>query len=90
MSFFEITMLACFGAAWPFSIIRSLKTKSVSGKSVIFLWIVLAGYFAGIAHKLLYSLDGVIFFYALNAVMVAIDIALYYRNLRLAAARISP
>lgn len=86
MSPFEILMLVCFGAAWPFSIARSIRTRSVAGKSVVFLWIVLAGYLAGVTHKLLYNFDGVIWFYALNAVMVAVDIALYYRNRFLAAA----
>ncbi len=86
MSPFETLMLVCFGAAWPFSIARSIRTRSVAGKSVGFLWIVLTGYLAGVTHKLLYNFDGVIWFYALNAVMVAVDIALYYRNRFLAAA----
>ena len=83
MSIFEITMLICFGAAWPFSIARSWKARSTNGKSVIFLWIILVGYAAGIAHKLIYSRDGVIWLYAANAIMVIIDISLYYRNRRL-------
>lgn len=86
MSVFEIMMLACFGAAWPFSIARSIRTRTTAGKSVVFLWVVLAGYLAGITHKLLHSRDGVIWFYALNAVMVSLDIALFYRNRRLARA----
>ncbi len=83
MSIFEITMLVCFGAAWPFSIARSWKSRSTAGKSVIFLWIVLAGYISGIIHKLLYNRDGVIALYTLNAILVFIDISLYYRNRRL-------
>ena len=86
MSFFEITMLVCFGAAWPFSIHKAWTSRSTGGKSVAFLWVILVGYFAGIAHKVLHSRDLVIAFYALNALMVAIDIALWYRNRRLAAA----
>ena len=76
-------MLVCFGAAWPFSIARSWKSRSTAGKSVIFLWIVLAGYISGIIHKLLYNRDGVIALYTLNAILVFIDISLYYRNRRL-------
>ena len=80
MSIFEVIMLACFGASWPFSITRSWRARTTAGKSVIFLWLVLIGYFAGIAHKLLYSRDGVIAFYILNAFMVTADIAIFYRN----------
>ena len=89
MSIFEIAMLVCFGTAWPFSIYRSWKARTTAGKSVIFLWIVLFGYLAGIVHKILHSRDAVIAFYILNALMVLADILLYYRNLALvrAAAR---
>ena len=44
-------MLICFGAAWPFSIYKSLKSKSTAGKSLIFLIVVEVGYIAGIIHK---------------------------------------
>ncbi len=87
MSVFEIIMLACFGASWPFSIVRSWRSRTTAGKSVIFLWLVLIGYMAGITHKMLHSRDGVIMFYMLNAVLVAADIAIFYRNLLLARAR---
>lgn len=79
MSYFEVIMLVCFGAAWPFSILKSLNTKSAQGKSLVFLLIVLAGYAAGILHKLCHSFDNVIYLYVLNSLMVAIDIALYLR-----------
>lgn len=75
-----MTMLVCFGASWPFSIVRSWKARTTAGKSVVFLWLVLVGYVAGVAHKVLHNLDWVIAFYVLNAVMVGTDIALYYRN----------
>ncbi|MGA2975145.1 MAG: hypothetical protein ABSF77_07535 [Spirochaetia bacterium] len=80
MSIFEIAMLVCFGAAWPVSIYKSLKTREVAGKSLPFLVIVLVGYMAGILHKLVFRYDLVIFLYILNAVMVALDIILYMRN----------
>ena len=85
MSLFEITMLVCFGVAWPFSIHRSWKARSNAGKSIVFLWIILVGYLAGIAHKILYSRDGVILLYVINTLMVTADIVLWYRNLRLAS-----
>lgn len=75
-------MLLCFGAAWPFSIYRSIRARSVAGKSLPFLVVVLIGYIAGVLHKVLYRLDGVVFLYALNGCMVLADILLYFRNRR--------
>lgn len=82
MSIFEIIMLLCFGAAWPFSIYKSYQSGSIEGKSLLFLIIVLAGYLAGIMHKVFYNFDYVIYLYLLNMFMVAIDIMLYLRNKR--------
>jgi hypothetical protein len=81
MSIFEAVMMICFGAAWPVSIYKSWVSRTCAGKSIIFLYIVLVGYAAGLTHKLLYSRDWVIILYALNGLMVIIDILLYYRNL---------
>ena len=83
MSIFEITMLVCFGAAWPFSIHKSYVAKVNGSKSPIFLFIVLVGYGAGILHKLYFNFNPVIWLYALNGIMVAIDIGIYYRNIKL-------
>ena len=80
MSVFEIIMLVCFGAAWPFSIYKSYKSREIGGKSVVFLFVVFVGYIGGILHKLFYSYDPVVFLYGLNGTMVLIDIALYFRN----------
>lgn len=83
MSIFEVFMLICFGAAWPFNIIKSIKSKSVSGKSVLFLYVISMGYVFGIIHKIVYNYDFVVFLYALNLLMVLTDLGLYYRNKRL-------
>jgi hypothetical protein len=83
MSIFEIIMLICFGAAWPFSIYRSYKSKSVKGKSFIFLSIVFIGYISGILHKIFYDFNNVIYLYILNMLMVGIDMLLFMRNRRL-------
>lgn len=80
MSIFEALMLICFGAAWPMSIYKSITSKSNSGKSIYFLYIVLLGYISGVIHKLLFSYDLVIYLYILNALLVFTDIILYYRN----------
>lgn len=83
MSVFEAIMLICFGAAWPFSIYKSWKSRACAGKSIIFLYIVLIGYIAGIIHKVLHSQDWIIALYSLNGLMVLMDIVLYYRNWKL-------
>lgn len=80
MSILEMTMLICFGAAWPLSIYKSYTSKSTAGKSVIFLIIIMIGYVAGILNKLLYNYDFVIYLYLLNLFMVFIDTMLYFRN----------
>ncbi|MBN1621736.1 MAG: hypothetical protein JW871_04000 [Endomicrobiales bacterium] len=82
MSIFEALMLICFGAAWPFSIYKSYTSKTNKGKSIIFLYVVFIGYISGCIHKALYNYDAVIFLYALNGLMVFIDILIYYRNKR--------
>ncbi len=83
MSVFEILMLLCFGAAWPFSIYKSWKSRATGGKSVLFLFIVVAGYVAGIINKVFYRMDAVVWLYVLNALMVSADAVLWFRNRRL-------
>jgi len=80
MSIFEMGMMIAFGSAWPFSIYKSYKSKSTKGKSIHFLLIVVFGYVCGLIHKVLYNPDIVIVFYALNALMVAIDSLIYLKN----------
>jgi len=80
MSIFEIVMLVCFGAAWPFSLYWSYRSRTNAGKSLFFLGVVFLGYISGIIHKIFFSPDPVIFLYILNGIMVAADICLYFRN----------
>ncbi|MDL2313451.1 hypothetical protein LJC36_00550 [Desulfovibrio sp. OttesenSCG-928-C14] len=88
MSIFEALMLICFGAAWPFNLYKSYKTRSAIGKSLFFLLVVEAGYLAGILHKILYNNDLVLYLYLLNFTMVALDVLLYFRNKKLDALRV--
>jgi hypothetical protein len=80
MSIFEMIMLLCFGAAWPFSVYKSYTSRSIEGKSFGFLIILLAGYVAGIVHKIVYSQDKIIYLYVLNFIMILTDTILYLRN----------
>lgn len=83
MSIFEIIMLICFGAAWPFSIYKSYTSHSTEGKSVLFLIVIIVGYIAGILNKVFYHYDAVVYLYLLNLVMVGTDLLLYFRNRRM-------
>ena len=40
--FFELLMVLCFGISWPISIIKTLKTKCVSGKSPLFIMFIIS------------------------------------------------
>ena len=53
----EIIMLICFGLSWPFNIIRSYKSKSTKGVSILFMSLIEVGYLAGIICKILTLLD---------------------------------
>ncbi len=81
---FEAIMLICFGMAWPLSIVKSWRSRTCKGKSMFFMFVILAGYLSGLVHKLWWQEkpDDVVWLYALNATFVAVDILLYYRNRR--------
>jgi len=79
-SIFEIGMLACFGASWPVSIYKSVKSKSTKGKSVFFLLVIQCGYIFGIIHKIQYSRDIVLILYILNFFMIATDVIIFFKN----------
>ena len=76
-SIFEAVMMVCFGVSWPLSIYKTYKVKNPAGKSIAFLWCVIAGYLSGIVSKIVTgNVDWVIALYALNAAMVATDLFL--------------
>ena len=79
MSPFEIGMLICFGASWPLAVYKTWRTRSSTGKSLGFLWLILIGYIFGTLHKIFFNFDGVIAFYLFNGLVVAIDLVLSYR-----------
>jgi hypothetical protein len=77
MSFFEATMLICFGVSWPVSIAKALRTKEVAGKSPWFMILISLGYTSGIIHKIINDPSWVVVLYAVNLVMVLIDFSIY-------------
>ena len=72
-------MLICFGSSWPFAVAKTLRTKTVKGKSPVFLVLILIGYIAGILNKFVTNLDHVTWLYCLNGCMVLTEILLYIK-----------
>ena len=84
---FEIGMVVLFGLSWPVNMLKSYRSRTTKGKSVLFLLFVIVGYMCGIISKLLSDSFKwyILFFYILNLIMVVADLALYFRNLRIEA-----
>lgn len=75
----EAVMMVCFGVSWPISILKTVQVKNPAGKSIVFMWLIIAGYLCGIAGKVVGgNISWVIWLYALNALMVATDLCLVY------------
>ncbi len=80
-SILETLMIISFGASWPVSLIRSYKSRSTKGKSVLFSILIWTGYLCGIASKILsHTYNLAFFFYFPNIIMVTADIFLYFKN----------
>ncbi len=83
---FEALMLVAFGCSWPASILKSLRTRFVRGKSPAFMFIVISGYICGITHKLLnppppdagFLASGVLWLYVGVLILVSTDLTLYF------------
>jgi len=83
MGVFEFLMLFCFGFSWPFSILKSFRSRSTKGKSLVFMLLVELGYVFGIIHKWLYNYNWVIWMYLVLFALVGADLCLYWRNWRI-------
>lgn len=84
----EIAMLIAFGFSWPFNIIKSARSRTARGKSMMFEIIVEIGYIFGVVGKFYsYSQTGVlaysVWFYFLDIAMVLVDLILVVRNRKL-------
>ena len=77
----EAMMVISFGLSWPMSIMKSYRSRTTRGKSILFISFILFGYACGIVSKIIgNNITYVFFFYVLNFFMVGVDIALYIRN----------
>ena len=87
----EALMIICFGLSWPISIRKSYTARTAKGKSLFFEVFLLIGYACGIARKIIQVANGSsgfifylsFFFYVLNFIEISIDVALYFRNVKL-------
>lgn len=77
-------MLICFGCSWPTNIIKSLRSRTAKGKSLMFSLFVWVGYSCQIVGKLVsHNVNWVMIIYVLDFLMVTADIMLTIRNIRL-------
>ena len=82
-SYLEAAMLICFGASWPFAIIKTVRAKNPAGKSYLFAALVVAGYIAGSTARFMRDgVDAVFCLYIFDMLMVITDTALclHYRR----------
>ena len=84
----EIVMLVAFGVSWPISLIKNIKSRSTKGVSILFYFLILVGYIAGIISKFtneayMTSINTkwyVLIFYFFNFTVVGLNIIVYFRN----------
>ncbi|MGM9522212.1 MAG: hypothetical protein ACI3VB_07035 [Oscillospiraceae bacterium] len=77
----ETAMLVCFGVSWPFSLVRNIKAHSAKAMSLQFTLLIIAGYIAGIAAKLItHTFNYVLIAYLLNLAVVSANVVVYFVN----------
>lgn len=82
----EATMIVLFGISWPFNLLKSIKSKTTKGKSLLFLVLIDLGYIAGITSKFVsptfvWATDWWIFMvYVINFTFVSLDLIMYFVN----------
>ena len=79
----EATMLVCFGLSWPMNLSKNIKAKSAKNMSLQFILLIIFGYIAGIAAKIMnHTFNYVLIVYLLNLVVVSANVVVYFINLR--------
>lgn len=78
---FESIMLICFGLSWPLNVIKAYKARTTKGTSLPFILLIITGYIAGIAAKLISGqINYVLLVYLLNLAIVSLNVVVYVRN----------
>ena len=79
----ESVMLICFGISWPISLAKNLKARSAKNMSLQFILMIIIGYCAGIAAKLItHNLNYVLVIYLFNLIVVVCNLIVYFINLQ--------
>ena len=80
----ETIMLICFGFSWPINLMKAYRARTAKGTSLTFLLLIELGYIAGIMAKIISgNINYVLAVYLLNFLLVALNLAVYARNVRL-------
>ena len=80
----ETIMLICFGFSWPINLMKAYRARTAKGTSLTFLLLIELGYIAGIMAKIISgNINYVLAVYLLNFLLVALNLAVYERNVRL-------
>ena len=80
----ETIMLICFGFSWPINLMKAYRARTAKGTSLTFLLLIELGYIAGIMAKIISgNIHYVLAVYLLNFLLVALNLAVYARNVRL-------
>ena len=83
-SIFETIMLVCFGLSWPLNVIKAYRARTAQGTSLPFIMLIITGYVAGIAAKIVtHQINYVFVVYLINLAIVLINVIVYFRNVRL-------
>lgn len=83
-SIFESIMLICFGLSWPLNVIKAYKARTAKGTSLPFILLIITGYIAGIAAKIITGqINYVLVVYLLNLLIVSLNVVVYIRNVAL-------
>lgn len=78
---FECLMLVCFGFSWPLNVIKAYKARTTKGTSIAFIVLIITGYIAGIAAKIInHQFNYVLAVYFLNLAIVFGNVIVYIRN----------
>ncbi len=77
----ETIMLICFGASWPISVMKNIKSHTAKNMSLQFILLIITGYIAGITAKILNGqINYVLVVYLINLAFVSVNLAVYFIN----------
>ena len=77
----ETIMLICFGASWPISVMKNIRSHTAKNMSLQFILLIIIGYVSGITAKIINGQTNyVLVVYLINLAFVSINLAVYFIN----------